>query len=133
MSLHITIVPASSRAGRETILVLLESKERPFIRGIYRDPSKAPAEFTKQPNFEAVKGDVDTGTGLDFSGSDAVLYVPPPTYDGTDQGQFATQAATNVEKALRAAPNIKKLVLHSALGAQYNHGIVGLFSTPTLE
>ncbi|KAH6880002.1 hypothetical protein B0T10DRAFT_581962 [Thelonectria olida] len=123
MPAHITIVPASTQAGKETVLFLLASKSKPFVRGIYRDPSKAPTEFTQHPNFEAVKGDVGSGAGLDFSGSNAVMYIPPPTYDGTDQGQFATQTALNVKKALQNAPNVTRLLLHSSMGAQHDHGI----------
>ncbi|UZP38222.1 hypothetical protein NXS19_006038 [Fusarium pseudograminearum] len=44
--------------------------EKPSVRGIYRDTAKAPFEYTSNPNFEAVKGDVETGIGLDFTGSD---------------------------------------------------------------
>jgi hypothetical protein len=124
MSPHFTIVPASTSSGRETIRTLLASESKPFVRGVYRDISKAPAEFTQNPNFEAVKGDVSTGEGLDFSNSDAVLYVPPPTYDGTDTAEHATRAALHIQKAIQIAPKVKRLVLHSALGAQFDHGIV---------
>lgn len=124
MSTHVTVVPASTQAGIETIRILLESERKPLVRGIYREPSKAPTEFIQKPNFEAVKGDVGTGIGLDFSISNAVLYVPPPTYDGTDQGEFASRAARNVEDALRGAQTVKRLVLHSAMSAQYDHNIV---------
>lgn len=122
MSSHITVLPASTQAGKETIRVLLES-ETTSVRGIYRDPSKAPAEFTQHPRFEAAKGDVTTGVGLDFSRSDAVFYVPPPTYDGTDHGEFATTTANHVADALKTA-GVKRLLLHSAVGAQHDHGIV---------
>ncbi|KPM35297.1 hypothetical protein AK830_g11285 [Neonectria ditissima] len=119
----ITVVPASTKAGKETIATLLRSPSQPLIRAVYRDPSKAPAEFTAHLNFEAKTGDVSTGTSLDFSGSDAVFYVPPPTYDGTDLREFATQAANNVKKALQDALIVKKLLLFSSMGAQYDHGI----------
>lgn len=124
MALHITIVPASTQAGKRTIAALLSSPTKPVIRGIYRDPSKAPAEFTAHSNFEATTGDVSSGTGLDFTGSDAVFYVPPPTYDGTDLAEFATKAANNVKNALQDAVSVKKLLLFSSMGAQYDHGIV---------
>lgn len=124
MSRHFTVVPASTQSGRETIRALLSSPSKPFVRAIYRDPAKAPAEFTQSPNFEVVKGDVSSAEGLDFTGSDAVLYVPPPTYDGQDQGDFATNAAQNVLKALQKTPSVKRLVLHSAMGAQHGSGIV---------
>ncbi|KAK7409234.1 hypothetical protein QQX98_008610 [Neonectria punicea] len=119
----ITVVPASTKAGKETISALLKSPSQPLIRAIYRDLSKAPAEFTAHPNFEAKTGDVATGTGLDFAGSDAVFYVPPPTYDGTDLGEFATKTANYVKKALQDASTVKKLLLFSSMGAQYDHGI----------
>lgn len=124
MPRHITIVPASTRSGKDTIHALLASENPPFIRAIYRDPTKAPVEFTESPNFEAVQGDVGQGTGIDFSGSDAVLYVPPPTYDGTDMGEFAAKAANHVLDAIKKAPTVKRLILHSAMGAQYDSGIV---------
>lgn len=124
MSRHITIVPASTQSGRETIRALLSSDSKPLIRGIYRDPAKAPIEFTQSPNFEAVKGDVSSDTGIDFSDTDAVLYIPPPIYDGTDTGEFATKTAQNVRNAIQKAPGMKRLVLHSSLGSQYESGIV---------
>jgi hypothetical protein len=124
MPSHITIVPASTQAGKETISFLLGSKSKPFVRGIYRDPSKASVDFIQNANFEAVKGDVASGAGLDFSASSAVMYIPPPTFDGTDQGQFATQTALNVKKAVQNAPSVTRLLLHSSMGAQHDHGIV---------
>ncbi|CAM1503155.1 Fc.00g079310.m01.CDS01 [Cosmosporella sp. VM-42] len=123
MPFHITVVPASTKAGRETIRVLPESENKPYIHGIYRDPSKAPAEFIECKNFEATEGDVGTGAGLSFAGSDAVFYIPPPIYDGTDQGEWATRTATNVKNSLRNAPRVKRLLLFSAVGSQYDQSI----------
>ncbi|KAK2764275.1 hypothetical protein FQN54_008967 [Arachnomyces sp. PD_36] len=120
---QITVVPASTKAGRETIRELLRSESKPQIRAIYRDISKAPAEFIQQPNFEAVTGDVGTGSGIDFSGSDVVFYIPPPIYDGTDEGEWANRTATNVKNAIRDAPSVKRLLLFSAIGSQNGHGI----------
>ncbi|KAF5008651.1 hypothetical protein FDECE_5063 [Fusarium decemcellulare] len=122
MAPHITVVPASTKVGKATVRLLLASEEKPSVRAIYRDISKAPSEFTENPEFEAVKGDVATGDGLDFSGSDAVLYVPPPTFDNIDQSDWARQTATNVKNAL-VSFGIKRLVLLSALGAHNDHGI----------
>lgn len=124
MPFQITVVPASTKAGRETIRALLQSESKPTVRGVYRDTSKAPPDFLKHPHFEAVSGDVGAGTGLDFRGSDAVFYIPPPTYDGTDQGEWATRTATNIKNAIQDAPSMKRLLLFSAVGAQYDHSIV---------
>ncbi|KAF5567326.1 hypothetical protein FPHYL_3364 [Fusarium phyllophilum] len=122
MSRHITVIPASTKAGRETIRVLLESESKPTIRAVYRDTSKAPPEFLKHSNFEAVKGDIGDGDSLDFTGSNTVFYIPPPTYDGTDTGDWATRAGTNVKKALQKA-NIHRLLILSAIGAHNSSGI----------
>ncbi|KAK2671138.1 hypothetical protein RAB80_013560 [Fusarium oxysporum f. sp. vasinfectum] len=122
MSRHITVIPASTKAGRETIRTLLESESKPTIRAVYRDTSKAPPEFLKHSNFEAVKGDIGDGDSLDFTGSNTVFYIPPPTYDGTDTGDWATRAGTNVKKALEKA-NIQRLLILSAIGAHNSSGI----------
>ncbi|KAF4461430.1 NAD(P)H azoreductase [Fusarium albosuccineum] len=123
MPSHIAVVPASTKAGKETIRVLLNSESKPLVRGFYRDISKAPAEFTQNANFEAVQGDVGTGDGLDFGGSNAVFYIPPPIYDGTDTAEWATRSATNMKKALAAAPSVKRLLIFSAMGSQNSHSI----------
>ncbi|KAJ5815345.1 hypothetical protein N7474_007122 [Penicillium riverlandense] len=123
MSHHITVVPASTRIGRETIRVLLGSESKPCVRGIYRDTSKVPDNFNANPNFQTATGDIGVGDALDFSRSDAVFYIPPAIYDGPDQGEWATRSAENVKNSLRDAPNVKKLVLLSAIGSQYDHGI----------
>ncbi|KAI6777044.1 hypothetical protein HG530_000989 [Fusarium avenaceum] len=122
MPSHITVLPASTKAGRETIRTLLKSESKPSIRAVYRDPSKAPAEFVQNSNFQAVKGDVGDGSSLDFTGSDAVFYIPPPILDGTDQAEWATRSATNVKKALKDA-GIKRLLLLSAIGSHNSSGI----------
>lgn len=120
----ITVLPASTVAGKATIRLLLASPEAPLVHGIYRDPTKAPSEFTQNPRFSAAKGDVGGEDSLDFTQSSAVFYIPPPTYDGRDTAVFATHAATNVANGIKRAPSVKRLVLHSALGAQRDHGIV---------
>jgi putative NADH-flavin reductase len=123
MSTHITVLPASTKVGKEAIRLLLASPAHPTIRGIYRDTSKAPDEYTSHPNFNAVKGDVATEEGLDFSNSDAVLYVPPPTYEIIDQSDWAKQTANNVKGALKKS-GVKRLVVLSGLGSHNDHGIV---------
>ncbi|RYP05834.1 hypothetical protein DL764_003545 [Monosporascus ibericus] len=124
MPLQITVVPASTQAGTAVIRVLLGSETAPVVRGYYRDPAKAPADFTSHPSFEAVKADVSDGPTLDFSGSDAVFYVPPPTYDGRENGEVARQNAVNVNAALGAAkPSPKRLLVFSAMGAEHSSGI----------
>ncbi|KAI8267555.1 hypothetical protein K4K58_007728 [Colletotrichum sp. SAR11_239] len=124
MTYNITVVPASTQAGRETIRTLLNDGSKPNVRGIYRDPSKAPPEFTASPNFTAVQGDV-SASPLDFTGSDAVFYIPPPPFHSGDVDlfEFATNAAGNVKSAIEKAGSVKRLLVFSALGAENDHGI----------
>lgn len=124
MPLNISVIPASTQAGKATISALLADERKPDINAIYRDPSKAPAEFTQNPGFKAVQGSLATNTGLDFSHSDAVFYIPPPTYDGTNSAEFATTNANNIKAALKNAPKVRRLLIFSALGAQFDKGIV---------
>lgn len=115
---HITIVPASTQAGKTTIASLLANTSGPTIRGIYRDPAKAPAEYTNNPRFEAVKGDVTTGAGIDFAGSEAVFYTPPPSFSGElSNEENGKRMANHILEALKKAGSVRRLVLHSALGA----------------
>lgn len=124
MPLTISVLPGSSQAGREAIRALLKDEKRPIIRAIYRNPSKAPAEFLEDSHFTAVKADVSAESSLDFGNSDAVFYIPPPTYDGTDSAEFAAKNANNVKIALKRTPSVKRLLVFSGLGAQYEKGIV---------
>jgi hypothetical protein len=94
MSPHVVVLPASTQAGRATIIELL--KNQALVTGVYRDLSKVDAGFASNPNFTAVQGDVSTGIGLDLSNADAVFHVPPPIYDGTRTEDFATNCANNV-------------------------------------
>ena len=106
-------------------MLFRSSDSRPSVRAVYRDPAKAPPEFLQNSNFEAVKGDVGNGDSLDFSGSNAVFYIPPPILDGTDQAEWATRTATNVKNALKKA-NVNRLLILSAIGSQNSSGIVSL-------
>lgn len=127
MALTISVLPASTRAGKETIRALLASAGNHVVRGFYRDLAKAPAEYTANPNFEALEGDVSSGQGLTFAGSDALIYIVPPTYDDSDEVEYATRTANYVKNALANAPSVKKLVLQSAMGAQNDSGIVSIY------
>lgn len=129
MPLHVTVIPASTQAGNQTIRTLLHSMNKPIVHGIYRNPEKAPKEFTENANFHISQGDAYAGLGLDFGRSDAVFYVPPPPLDGTETGVFAKTAAEYIKEAIQKAPNVKKLVLFSSMGAQYDNSIVSANAT----
>jgi uncharacterized protein YbjT (DUF2867 family) len=124
MSIVISVVPASTRAGRATISALLTREDTLRVDGIYRDLTKVPPEFTDHPKFTASQGEITSSESMNFSGSDAVFYIPPPPDDNPDLGEAARQNAINVKEALKRAKSVRRLVLFSSMGAQYDHSIV---------
>ncbi|KAK4149280.1 hypothetical protein C8A00DRAFT_38129 [Chaetomidium leptoderma] len=120
--MQVTVVPASPKTGQATIRTLLADPSNPTVKGYYRDLSKVPAEFTSNPRFEAVKGDVEDAGSLDFSGSDTVLNITPPLYEEKDIIAHARLVSENVKAAVKKAASVKRLVLLSSVGAQYDHG-----------
>jgi hypothetical protein len=124
MSIVISVVPASTRAGQATISALLSLEDTLKVHGLYRDLSKVPPEFSSHPKFTSSQGTVASNESMDFSGSDAVFYIPPPPEDSPDVGEAARQYAINVRGALKRAKSVKRLVLFSSMGAQHDNGIV---------
>jgi uncharacterized protein YbjT (DUF2867 family) len=126
--MHITVVPAGPKTARATIQNLLDDPRGPTVRAVYRDPSKAPESFVANPRFTAVKGDVSDAASLDFSGSDAVLAITPPRFDGYDVVKHAREVSENVRVKLDGVESVKRLVLLSSMGAQYGEGVVRILS-----
>jgi putative NADH-flavin reductase len=120
--MQITVVPASTKTGAATISSLLGKPVQ--IRGIYRNLSKVPAEFSTQAHFCAVEGDVSDVTSLDLTGSDAVLAITPPAYSGYDLVEHAERVSLNIKSAIERAGTVKKLVLLSSGGAEFSEGVV---------
>lgn len=132
--MKVTIVPASTQAGKAVVESLLGRTNPPRIRALYRDVAKAPTKLTGNTHHEALQGGLDDGLNLDFGDSDAVFYIPPPTYDDeVNSREHATRAADKVKEALRKASSVKRLVVLSALGAQHSRGIVGVRIQDELE
>jgi len=124
--MHITVVPASPKTGQAAIRALLADASNPIVRGVYRDLSRVPAEFKSNPRFKAVQGTVEDAATLDFAGSDAVLNITPPLYQEIeiDIVAHARQVSKNVKAAIKKAESVRRLVLLSSVGAQYDHGTV---------
>ncbi|KAK3390693.1 hypothetical protein B0H63DRAFT_429337 [Podospora didyma] len=121
--MQITIIPASPQTGKATIRALLNDPAQPSVRGIYRDLTRVPEDFRSNPRFEAVQGDAEDVVTLDVSGSDAVLAITPPKYDGSDVVQLGKTIAENIKAAVQKAGSVKRLVYLSSVGAQYDHGV----------
>jgi uncharacterized protein YbjT (DUF2867 family) len=128
--MQITVVPASPRTGQAAIRALLADASNPTVKGYYRDLAKVPAEFTSNPRFEAVQGNVEDAATLDFAGSDAVFNITPPLYEDQDIVAHARLVSENVKAAVKKADSVQRLVLLSSMGAQYDHGTVSLPCKP---
>lgn len=118
----VTVVPASTKSGAATIRSLLSKPVQ--IRGIYRDLSKVPATFSAQANFSAVEGDISNSGSLDLTGSDTVLAIIPPIFDGRDLVEHAERTSLNIKRAIEQAGGVKRLVLLSSGGAEFSEGVV---------
>ncbi|KAH6857042.1 hypothetical protein B0I37DRAFT_89150 [Chaetomium sp. MPI-CAGE-AT-0009] len=130
--MHITVVPASPKTAQAAIRNLLADPSNPTIKGYYRDLAKVPAEFKAHARFEAVQGDVDDGATLDFSGSDAVFHITPPIYENVDVVERARLVSENVKAATKKA-SVRRLVLVSSGGAQYDQGTGEILSNHQAE
>ncbi|KAK0742076.1 hypothetical protein B0T21DRAFT_282872 [Apiosordaria backusii] len=120
---NITILPASCKTGLSTLRALLSLSDPSLqITGIYRDPSKAPQDLLSNPQFTAVKGDIDDPTSLDFSTTDLLFNTTPTTYDNVDILEHAKKQTENIKAAILKSSTVKKVVLLSSMGAQYPSG-----------
>lgn len=122
--MHITVVPASPKTGQAAIQSLLAHSFGPKVKGYYRNLSRVPEDFKSNPRFEAVQGDVEDRASLDFSGSDAVFNITPPLYEEKNIIAHARLVSENVKAAVKKAGSVKRLVLLTSVGAQYDHGTV---------
>ncbi|RAL07632.1 NAD(P)-binding protein [Aspergillus homomorphus CBS 101889] len=123
--MRILIVPASPQTSRTTIHNLLTTpqKQDPIhIRGLYRNLTRVPPEFQTNPNFESYPGDLSDPATLNFHSFDTVFFVLPPCYDGTNLLQWATTVSTNVRLAIQRSGTVKRLVLLSSMGAEFEGG-----------
>ncbi|EXK43231.1 hypothetical protein FOXG_15397 [Fusarium oxysporum f. sp. lycopersici 4287] len=121
--MHVAIAPASNKTSTAAISSLLSQNREIHVKGLYRDLKKVPNEFSSADNFEAIQGDVGDVNTLDFSGSDAVLMVLPPAYDGRDIIEHSQRISSNVKTAIERAGTVKRLVLLSSVGAEFSEGV----------
>ncbi|KAK4171003.1 hypothetical protein QBC36DRAFT_340803 [Triangularia setosa] len=121
--LNITVLPASCKTGLSTIRALLALSESLSITGIYRDLSKVPPDLlSNNPQFTAVKGNIDDPASLDLSTTDVLFNTTPTTYENVDILEHAKKQTENVKLAILKSVNVKKVVLLSSMGAQYPSG-----------
>lgn len=125
LTMLVTVVPASTKSGAATVRSLLTKPVQ--VRGIYRDLSKIPAAFSAKSNFSAVEGNASDEGTLDLTGSDAVLAIIPPVFDGRDLIEHAEKISSNIKSAIELAGNVKILVLLSSGGAEFSKGVVRIF------
>ncbi|KAK3901006.1 hypothetical protein C8A05DRAFT_45271 [Staphylotrichum tortipilum] len=133
--MQVTIVPASPKTGLATIRALLSDPSQPAlqVKGYYRDLNRVPAELTTNPRFQAVQGDVEDAATLDFSGSVAVFNITPPLYEEKEVVPHARLVSENVKATIAKAGSVKRLVLLSSVGAQYDQGTGEILSNNAAE
>jgi hypothetical protein len=125
--MKITIAPASTQTGAAVIRSLLTFSDRNIeITALYRDLKKVPDEFTSHSHFNAMKADVGDASSLNFSDADAVLAITPPAFDDRDMAKHAERVSNNVRNAVEKAGSVKRLVLLSSMGAEFDHGVVSI-------
>ena len=125
--MKLSIAPASAKTGAAVVQSLLSSSDQSIqVKALYRDLKKAPLEFTSCENVTCVQGDVSDAASLDFSGSDAVLAITPPVFDGRDISKHAELVSRNVQGAIEEAGCVKRLVLLSSMGAEHDQGVVSI-------
>ncbi|CAH0027828.1 unnamed protein product [Clonostachys rhizophaga] len=133
----ITVAPAGPKTAAATIRALFEqaaaSGTSIQVRAYYRDTARAPQEFSANPSFKAVKGDLEDPSSLDFSGSDVVWTTTPPTPDGRDTVAQAEKVSLNVRNAVEAAGSVKKLVLLGSIGGHLTEGVGEIKSNNAAE
>ncbi|KAJ6440590.1 Major facilitator superfamily domain, general substrate transporter [Purpureocillium lavendulum] len=103
--------------------LLAQAPDSVDIHALYRNLAKVPKDFAERPNFHALQGDISDPATLDFTGSDAVLAITPPAFDGRDIVKHAEVVSKNVKDAIEAAGSVKRLVLLSSVGAQLGEGV----------
>ncbi|KAM4066184.1 NAD(P)H-binding domain-containing protein [Hirsutella rhossiliensis] len=122
--MRITIAPAGTKTGTAVVRSLLSTSDPVVeVHGLYRNLAKVPDEFSSQPRFHALQGDVLDPLRLHFTGSDAILAITPPVYDGQDIVSYAEIASKNVRDAIERSGSVKRLVLLSSGGAQFSTGV----------
>ena len=124
--MQISILPASSKTAQATIRSLLSTNANLHIRGLYRDPTRAPPEFTSHPNFHPTHGDIGDASTLDLAGTDALFVMTPSRHDVDDIFQWARDASENTKAAI-ARSSVRRVVLLSSVGADCEAGTVSLF------
>lgn len=122
--MQFTVLPAGSQTGMATIDFLLKGDHGHTVVGVYRNVSKAPAKYTSHPNFKAIQGDMDNGSSLDFTGSDAVLTLAPPRFDSEDIAKVSKSTSENIKAAIERSGTVKRLIFVSSLGAEVPTGTV---------
>lgn len=128
--MHFTILPATPKTAQATIRALLASDASVSLRGVYRDLSRVPADLAAHPRFEVVQGDLadPASYAAHLKGTDGVFHVQPPVYDPErDLVGRTRKVSEGVKKAVEEG-GVRRLVVVSSMGAQYEKGTVSFGS-----
>ncbi|KJZ79478.1 hypothetical protein HIM_00947 [Hirsutella minnesotensis 3608] len=101
MPLHITVVPASTPGAQKPFASCFHPNVNCWSAESIEQCPKPLRTSQTTPSLRLRRGDVGSGN-LESSGFDAVFCIPPPTHDGTDQGEFAVKASRMSRRLCKA-------------------------------
>lgn len=125
--MRITIVPAGPKTSAGPIRQLLsKAPDSVDVYGVYRNISRAPAEFLSHENFHAVCGDIENASSLDLGGSDAVMTSTPPFSAKKTPLQRQRKCRTMSKMPSKEPAGFKRLMLLSSMGAEFAKGVASV-------
>lgn len=122
--MRVSIAAAGTQTGAATIRAIIKANPTTEIHALYRNLDKVPQEFKSHATFHAVKGNIDDALTLDFSGSNAVLVMTPPIFEDIDVLAHTKNVCNGVKEAIEKAGTVKRIVLLSSVGAEFDKGVV---------
>ena len=122
--MRVSIAAAGTQTGAATIRAIIKASPKTEIHALYRNLEKVPEEFKSHDSFHAAQGNIDDAASLDFSGSNAVLVMTPPIFDDIDVLAHTRNICNNMKQAVEKAGTVKRLVLLSSIGAEFDKGVV---------
>lgn len=128
--MRVSVAAAGTQTGAATIRAIIKAHPATEIRALYRNLEKVPQEFKSHATFYPAKGNIDDASSLDFAGSDAVLVTTPPIFQDIDVLAHTRDVCNGLKEAIEKAGTVKRIVLLSSVGAEFDNGVVSFDVLP---
>lgn len=122
--MRVSIAAAGTQTGAATIRAIIKANPEVEIHALYRNLERVPQEFKSHATFHAAKGNIDDASCLEFSGSNAVLVMTPPIFEDIDVLAHTKDVCNGMKEAIEKAGTVKRIVLLSSVGAEFDKGVV---------